>query len=798
MREHEQMNNLELKKVQYDLVVCGGGIPGVCAAITAARREVKVALIENRPILGGNSSSLALVPPHGAAAFWHNRMAREGGIMEEVMIEYAARSPLADNRRIWDMILQEWCVREPNLDLYLNTRVNDVEMEDNCIQSVGVTQHSTETLYHLSAPLFVDATGDAYVADAAGAEFRVGREGREEFGERLAPESGDSKTLPCALYLIAHRRDNPMPFKAPDWAKKRESCGAFPHRPHVVDKFARGKRLNEEGSAIQLFWWCSLGGERDIIKESETIQAELEAEAFGVWDHLKNHCTEETREALECYEAVWWSPFPLRRESRRVMGDTMLIESDIFEPNLFEDRVSHGGWPVDVHPPEGLRSKDPPCDQTFLNELYSVPFGIMYSRNIDNLMLAGRCISVSHVAMGSIRVMNSLGAAAQAVGMAASICIEKGAKPREVRERHMAELQQRLLKEDVYIISLPNQDPEDLALGASISTSSDLSVSAEKPDGFLELRYDLAQQLPLSKGRIETVSVLLKSARSDTCSVNIRIFESGKLARFDNRDALAEAELSIGPGEERWLDVEVNRVFNEKALLWICLGKQPGVSWGYSNQEAFNSRFAARFNGALEPKPSHGMARIAPMKDDWIPINHNGRLPRELHEWMEDTVGLKYDRKVRAMFCCKITPSSKPYFGENVISGIARAEDWPNIWISNPSKGFPQDITLKWDGPQTVSEVILTFDTDLCAPDRCFGWPREAYRFPFPVPQCVKDYRILSRDGDNWQELLSIEGNYHRRRAHRLDDPVRTEELRVEILCTHGSNTARIYEIRVY
>ena len=597
---------MELRQLEYQLVVCGGGIPGICAAVTAARAGVRVSLVEQRPILGGNSSSFALVPPHGAASMWHNRTAREGGILEELLMEYAIRSPVADNRRIWDLILREWCEREPLLSLYLNTRVDGCEMLNHRIMSIDITQHSTETQYRLSAPLFVDGTGDGFLADAAGADYRIGREGRDEFGESLAPPEGDNKTLPCALYVVAHRRDKPVAFSPPEWATTHDNCDAFPHRPHVVDKFSKSKALNEDGSSIQLFWWFSLGGDRNTIKDSEGIFQDLVKEAFGIWDHLKNRCTPETRESLECYEAVWWSPFPLRRESRRVMGDHILTEADIFEARLFDDRVSHGGWPVDVHPPEGIYSNEPPCDQTFVNELYSVPF------------------------------------------------------------------------------------------------------------------------------------------RS------------------------------------------------------ICVQKQPGVFWSYSRQEAFGTRFAARFHGELVPRPSHGKARIAPVTDDWFPLNHHGRLPLELHDWMAATVGIDFDRKVRAMLCHRVSPSTSPYHAGNVIGGSSRAEDWPNIWISDENQPLPQKISLSWPEVQKVQEISLAFDTDLDAPDRCYGWPREQHRFVFPVPQCVKDYRVLGRIGEKQMELLEVRDNYNRRRVHKLDEPVEFEELSVEVLATHGSDSARVYEIRAY
>ncbi|GAB5559818.1 MAG: hypothetical protein SynsKO_14650 [Synoicihabitans sp.] len=789
---------MDYKKLSYDLVVCGGGIPGVCAAITAARNGIKVALTEQRPLLGGNSSSLALVPPHGAASLWHNRHAREGGILEELLQEYAFRSPFADNRCIWDFILSEWCHREPNLDLYLNARLSSADSKNNRVVSTTIVQTSTETEYVFTAPLFVDATGDAFLADAVGAELRRGREAQAEFGESLAPDIGDSKTLPSALYMIAHRRSRPAPFTPPEWVPKHEGCGDFPHRPHSVGKFAKGKALSEDASAIQLFWWCSLGGERDTIKDNEEIYRDLVAEAMGIWDHLKNHCTPETREALKYYEAVWWSPFPLRRESRRVMGDHILIESDIFAPKVFDDRVSYGGWPVDVHPPEGIYSKEPPCDQTFVNELYSVPFGIMYSRNIPNLMLAGRCISTSHVAMGSIRVMNSLGAAAQAVGAAAAICVERHIDPRQVRSDHIAELQQRLLKADSHILSLRNADPHDLALEATVSTSSSLQFQVGSTDGFVELDYDLAQQIPVSEDRINTVSILLKSTADTDTHVDIALLTSTKLGRFTNQNPIHESQAILKPGEERWVTVDVNADVTPQNLLWIRVGRNPDVQWGFSHHEDVGARFAARFNGDLTARPSHGKAQVAPVTDDWFPLNHNGRLPHELHDWVSDKIGMKFDRRVRATFCHRIDPPSRPYQGANATNGVSRPEDWPNIWISDPTQSLPQSLDLAWTEPKSIREIYLTFDTDLDAPDRCYGWPREEHRFVFPVALCVKDYRVLGQIDGAWTELLHITDNFNRRRIHQLDAPMDVTALRVEVLSTHGDASARIYEIRAY
>lgn len=792
------MNPLDHKVMDYDLVVCGGGIPGVCAAISAARAGIQVALVEQRPLLGGNSSSLALVPPHGAATMWHNRNAREGGLLEEFVMEYARRSPFADNRRIWDQILEEACRAEPLLDLYLNTRLDGAEIEDGQIKSVQLTQSSTEQSFCMNAPLFVDGTGDAYLAHAVGAKMRHGREGKAEFGETLAPDEGDDKTLPSALYVIAHRREHEAPFIMPDSAKEHVSCDDFPHRPHDVSSYVSSKALTEDGSAIQLFWWFSLGGERDTIKDSEEIYVDLVNEAMGVWDHLKNHCTPETREAVKNYEAVWWSPFPLRRESRRVQGDYTLKEGDIFEARLFDDRVAYGGWPVDIHPPEGIYSDKPPCDQTFVNELYSLPFRMMYSETVDNLLLVGRCVSASHVAMGSVRVMHTLGAAAQAVGLAAAICKDKGVLPRALGDAHMPELQQKLLKADCHLIRLANDDPDDLARQARVSATSELVSSSGEGVGWLDLRYDTAQQVPVCAGPLTNLSLLLKSRASGPVAVNATLYSSAVLGRFDDRTPLATHQFTIEPGEESWLDWPLDLEIAQDGLLWIVLDASPDVSWGYSDQELFGSRFAVRFEGDLESPPHHGAARVAPMPDDWFPINHNGRLPAELHSWAEETVGIAHERKVRAMLAHRISPAQAVYGARNVTNGISRAEDWPNLWISNPTEALPQALTLEWNEPHSLNEIRLTFDTDLDAPERFYGWPREAHRFSFPVPQCAKDYRLMGLQDGQWIELLSVTGNYDRHRVHRLENPARCEAIRIEVLATHGDPSARIFEVRVY
>ena len=795
-------HHMEECKLEYDVVVCGGGLPGVCAAVAAARGGVRVALAHERPVLGGNSSSEAGVPPHGATAMGHNRMARETGIVEELRMEYAARSPHADNRHFWDLVLRDWCAREPLLDLYLHTKVISASMSGDTIESVQALQSTTETIFRFQAKVFVDATGDGFLAAEAGAKFRLGREGKSEFSENLAPDIADSKTLGSTLYFVTYRRDYPVQFSPPSWAKKYHDCSAFPYRPHNIDAITPRNALSPDETACRLFWWLALGGNRDVIKDNEQIYGELLAELMGIWGHLKNHCNEKTRKALECYDLVWWSAFPLRRESRRVEGDYIMTEKDIVSPKLFFDRVAYGGWPIDLHPPAGVQSEEPPCDQMFLNDLYDVPYRCLYSRNVANLMLAGRCISASHVALGSLRVMSTLSMAAQAVGTAACLCIRHSTTPRGVLKDHIEELQQQLLRDDAYIIGLRNSDTHDIARSATVQTSSSASVLAESTEGYLELAYDIGQQIPVSSSRITRVEVFLKSALTDVTAVHLELHSSSKIGRLWEEKPLAEADLVVQPGEAGWLGTDLDVKLPEESLLWICLRKQLGVYWGYTggytSQEAFGTRFAVKYLGPHVPSWYEGNARIAPFDDQWFPINHHGRLPEEIQKWIEKQTGVIDQRMLRGTLNVRLDPVQKPYFGKNVINGAGRAEDWPNIWISDPSQELPQWLSLTWSEPKTIKEIALSFDTNLDMPERMFGFPRERFRFSFPVPQCANGYEIAIRVDDHWENIVRVSDNYHRRRIHELQEAIVTDGVRITVLKTNGAREARIYEVRIY
>jgi hypothetical protein len=446
--------NMTLVELTADVCIAGGGLAGVCAALAAARHGARVVLLQDRSRLGGNSSSEVKMHVVGANSHRGRPGWREGGIIEELRLADAAGNP----QRCWepwDLLLYDKVVSEPNITLLLETALYAAVKKGEAIESIMARSDRSEHLYRVRAPLFVDATGDSRLGLEAGAEMRSGREARSEFNESLAPEKADNETLGSSILFTSRDYGRPMPFAPPQWARKvtREQL-----------KF-RSIATWEYG-----YWWIEWGGNLNTVWDNERIRFELLSIAMGIWDYIKNSGQHPTSAN---WAMDWLGMMPGRRGSRRMVGDHLMTEHDLLR-GTFPDAVAIGGWPMDDHPPGGFdRSDLPPNTVLKTDEVYGIPLRSLYSKNVSNLMMAGRNISATHAAFTSSRVMATCAAIGQAVGTTAAQCAAEKILPRTLArdEKRASRLQQTLLRDDQTLRGVRNEDPADLARQAKVSTS---------------------------------------------------------------------------------------------------------------------------------------------------------------------------------------------------------------------------------------------------------------------------------------------------------------------------------------
>lgn len=468
----------KVKNAEYDVVVIGGGMSGICAALAAARHGARTALVHDRHVLGGNASSEIRMHICGASENLAKPDLEESGILHEIMLDNKSRNDYY-NFSIWDMVLFSTVKRQKNLTVYLSTAMESCEMgEGSTIRSIDAYQLTTETHWKISGKVFIDCTGNATLGYYAEAEFRTGSEGRDEFGEPDAPGQPNKERMGNTLLFKAVDRGHPVAFKKPDFARtfteeelKYRTHSAV-HGAQIkgeVDKAYVRMTSFSTSSVDYGYWWIELPGETDdIIDEYEQIRDELVSCIYGIWDHLKNGGDH----GAENYDLEWVGMLPGSREGRRLIGDYILNENDILSNRQFEDAVAYGGWPMDNHTAKGLYDFDElPSRVISFDGAYTIPYRSYYSKNISNLMMAGRDISASKMAMGSTRVMGTCAVGGQAVGTAAALCIKYDCDPRGAQE-HMRELQQMLLKDDAYIPGIWNEDPKDLARRAKVTATS--------------------------------------------------------------------------------------------------------------------------------------------------------------------------------------------------------------------------------------------------------------------------------------------------------------------------------------
>lgn len=474
---------MSIHKVEssYDVIIVGGGLAGVCAALASARNGSRTAIVQNRSMFGGNASSEIRMHIVGANCHSSKPNLRETGILEEILLDNKKRNPYA-SFPVFDTILWEKVYMEKNLTAFLNTNMDDVVMDNREIRGIICHQSTTETELRLYARIFIDATGHGTLGVMAGAASRVGSEGRSEFDEPTAPEEPNSDTMGNTVMFTAADRGEPVEFIRPEWARHFTEED-LKYRPHVTGTTSHadgGEIVAMEEGKNQLpgftsvdsgYWWIELGGQyEDIIREGEAIRDELLKCVYGVWDHLKN----VGDHGLDTYDLDWVGLIPGYRESRRLEGGYILNENDIRTNRVFEDAVAYGGWPMDNHVRGGILDFDRYPSQVYNFEgCYTIPYRCYYSRDVDNLMMAGRDISASKLAFSSARVMGTCAVGGQAVGTAAAMAVRHGCSPRQVGERHIAELQQQLLKDDCYIPGQVNRDSKDMARTAVIRSSSE-------------------------------------------------------------------------------------------------------------------------------------------------------------------------------------------------------------------------------------------------------------------------------------------------------------------------------------
>ncbi|HVF10838.1 MAG TPA: FAD-dependent oxidoreductase [Abditibacteriaceae bacterium] len=453
--------------LECDVLVAGGGPAGVPCALAAARNGAKVILCHDRAVLGGNASSEIRMHIVGADCSGGRGVeleteAREGGIIEEIRLELSTRNPQRSASML-DLILYEKCRAETNLTLLLETAVTAAEVENTQIKYAVAERQSTEDQFRIAAKVFVDCTGDGRLGAEAGAPFREGREGRNEFKESLAVAAADNKRLGSTLLFQARKYDRPMAFTAPPWARRFEA-GDLQYRYQPVPGI--------EADYEYGYWWLEWGGCLDTIKDNATIRDELLAILMGVWDFVKNGGDH----GADNWALEWFGFVPGKRESRRFMGQYVLHEADVMESGTFEDAIAYGGWPIDTHPPEGVDAPEQrPCTQHHVPHLYDIPLRACVSREISNLMFAGRNISATHIAFASTRVMATCAVIGQGVGTAAAFAARQEYSPSRLAgdREAMHEIQQRLLRDDAYLIGGLNADTGDLARSAHITASSE-------------------------------------------------------------------------------------------------------------------------------------------------------------------------------------------------------------------------------------------------------------------------------------------------------------------------------------
>ena len=413
-------------KGAFGLVVAGGGVAGMCAAIAAARGGGKVALVQDRKVLGGNNSSEVRVGLGGRLNI--GEYPSLGYLLNEFGPATKGNARPAevyeDDKKLKAVLAEE------NITLFLGYKVTRVEKRDaRAVAAVVATHVDDYTTIRIEGRLFADCTGDGALGVLAGAEWHMGRDPKSRYGEPSAPETADGITLGASVQWYCLEADRPMPFPDIDWG--------LPIGEETVQKVRRGQ------------WYWEVGMAEDQMAEAERIRDYGMYVAYSNWAYIKNHASFRN-EYANSYLG-WMAHVAGKRESRRLVGDFVLREQDLTDFIIHPDGCVSTSWYIDNHEPDPENSKhfrEPFLSRGCLRPLdfYPIPYRCFYSKDLDNLFMAGRNISVSHIALGTTRVMRTTAMMGEVVGLAARVCLREGLLPRDIYEKAFDELRELMRK----------------------------------------------------------------------------------------------------------------------------------------------------------------------------------------------------------------------------------------------------------------------------------------------------------------------------------------------------------------
>jgi len=747
------LNQLDLSA---DLIVGGGGLSGVCSAITAARQGLEVILVQDRPVLGGNSSSEVRLWILGATSHMgnNNRWAREGGVIDELLVENTFRNP-EGNPMILDMILLDKVTQEPNIQLLLNTAIYEVSKKDtDTIESVQAFCSQNSTHYHLSAPLFCDATGDGIIGFLSGAAFRMGAEPKDEFNEGMAPTEEYGELLGHSLYFYSKDTGKSVKFFPPSFSLKD------------ITQIPRFRNFNANEFGCKL-WWVEFGGRLDTVHDTEKIKWELWKVVYGIWNHIKNSGSFPEAENLTL---EWVGTIPGKRESRRFEGDYIMTQQDLVEQRKHDDAIAFGGWSIDLHPADGVYSERPGCNQWHSKGIFQIPYRTIYSKNIKNLFLAGRIISVSHVAFGATRVMATCGYVGQAAGMAAAMCVKNGLRPKDLlAAENINNLQQNLIREGQFIPEFALADENDLARKAKLIASSEYQFNGfDEVDLWKSLAIPSAQMFPLKAGKIPSFTIQINALANTEIDVELRI--SSKKGNFTPDETLAKKKITLQQGKQLIeIDFDVEMVTDD--YVYLMFAGHPDIEIGYTEKRltgvlsVFNSKNkAVSNNGKQVPPVGTGVDEF----EFWCPQRRpNGQ-----------------------NLAIKLSKTQSVFDVENLLNGIDRPVSQPNAWAANLNDPKPS-LNLLWETAQVIKKIDLWFDSD-------FDHPMESVLMTHPenvMPFCVRNYVVKN---DNNEIIFEQKNNYQTRNEIIFEKEIIAKNLTIELQHPSGNIPAALFAVRCY